>query len=69
MDRPWIWAHDTAEAYVAGTATRHHVWQNHYNLLKPVQEKLKEVPRLYDESIKIGFKVDPCSKYFDPWGR
>ncbi len=40
-DRPWAWAHEIADAYVNKRATRHHVWQNHYNRVNPVQEKLK----------------------------
>lgn len=68
-DRPWIWSHETAEAFVKRKASRHDVWMNHYNLLKPVQEKLRKVPRLYKESRKIGFYVNFCNQYLDKWGR
>lgn len=68
-DRPWIWSHDTAKAFVEGKASRHDVWMNHYNLIKPVQDKLKDQPRLYKESHMLGLKVRICNKHLDSWGR
>ena len=68
-DRPWNWSHETAEAFASGRASRHDVWLHHYNLLKPVQEKLDKSPRLYDFSAGLGFKVKACQQIFDIQGK
>lgn len=40
FDRPWIWSHELADAFVEGRADRHSVWLHFQNLLAPVEEKL-----------------------------
>lgn len=64
-DRPWIWSHDTAQAFAQGQASRHHVWLHHYNLVNPVQEKLEKTPRIYEVSEGLGFAVKSCQRVFD----
>jgi len=63
-DRPWIWSHDTAEAFAKGTASRHDVWMNHYNLVRSAQDKLKDTPRLYEYSKSLGFNIKVCERVF-----
>ncbi len=39
-DFPWIWSHETAEAFAQGRATRRDVLQHFKNLIQPLREKL-----------------------------
>ncbi len=65
LDNPWIWSHETSEAFAKGNISRHDVWLHHYNLIKPVQEKLSEVERPIEFSKKLGFKMsNSCSTLF-----
>lgn len=64
-DRPWIWSHDTAEAFATGRATRHDVWMTHYNLVHPVQEKLSKTARIYGLSRNFGMPIRLCEQVFD----
>jgi hypothetical protein len=64
-DHPWNWSHDTALAFREGRASRHDVWMHHYHLVKPVETKLKDVPRIYEEAQNLGFKVRSCQRQYD----
>lgn len=65
-DRPWNWAHETAQAFAEGRANRHHVWMYHFNLVDPVQKKLESIPRLYTFSESLGFPVLVCERAYQP---
>jgi hypothetical protein len=41
LDRPWLWAHETAEAFANGNADRDAIWKHHRDMVGPVIEKLK----------------------------
>lgn len=40
MDRPWIWAHDTAQAFAEGRANRDDIWRHYQDMVNPVKSKL-----------------------------
>jgi hypothetical protein len=42
LDRPWVWAHETAEAFAQGRATRADILKHHHDLLDPVFEILTD---------------------------
>jgi hypothetical protein len=39
-DRPWIWAHETAEAFAEGKAGRDAIWRHHIEMVQPALKKL-----------------------------
>ncbi len=39
-DRPWIWAHETAEAFAKGKAGRDAIWRHHIEMVQPAFKKL-----------------------------
>lgn len=41
LDKPWIWAHETAEAFAKGTADRDSIFRHYQDMVGPVKEKLK----------------------------
>ncbi|HXH76829.1 MAG TPA: hypothetical protein VNJ08_17805 [Bacteriovoracaceae bacterium] len=40
QDKPWIWGHETAEAFAAGKATREDIWRHHVQMVQPSLKKL-----------------------------
>lgn len=44
-DNPWKWGHETAAAFAAGRATRHHVWLYYRSLLEPLEGRLQATPQ------------------------
>ncbi len=63
-DRPWNWSHDVARAYVDRKIGRHEVWMHHYNLVNPVDQKLKRTPKIYDAAKNMGFNIRVCEQPF-----
>ncbi len=47
-DRPWINAHNTAEAFAHGRATREDIWRHHVRMVRPALKRLPNCgPGLY----------------------
>ncbi|MBW2734002.1 MAG: hypothetical protein JRH20_16565 [Deltaproteobacteria bacterium] len=56
-DNPWRWGHETAEAFAAGRAKRHHVWLFHRKLLDSMEARLARTSQTRFEWAKS--KADP----------
>lgn len=40
VDKPWMWGHETAEAFAQGRASRDDIWKHHVEMVKPPLKKL-----------------------------